>query len=243
MDRFSNEAISKMEYYVYRLVDPRNGQTFYVGKGKGNRIFAHAKCALASYENESYKEKDEDEISAKYKVIREIAADGLQVISIIQRWGLDEKTAFEVESAVIDCYAGLTNIQNGHDGDRGITNAEALNQVLSATPYNDDNDIDYLIIKTSQNRMSEVGLYEATRSCWKVDPKRLANKYVLAVVNGIVKEVYKPTSWYKVEGTNRYAFNGEVAEKEVRNVFVTHRIPEKYSAKGMANPTLYKKKD
>ena len=91
--------------------------------------------------------------------------------------------------------------------------------------------------------MSEVGLYEATRSCWKVDPKRLANKYVLAVVNGIVKEVYKPTAWYKVEGTNRYAFNGEVAEKEVRNVFVAHRIPEKYSAKGMANPTLYKKKD
>lgn len=168
-----------MGYYVYRLVDPRNGQTFYVGKGKGNRIFAHAKCALTSYENESYKEKDEDEISAKYKVIREIAADGLQVISIIQRWGLDEKTAFEVESAVIDCYAGLTNIQNGHDGDRGITNAEALNQVLSATPYNDDNDIDYLIIKTSQNRMSEVGLYEATRSCWKVDPKK-AGKQVRA---------------------------------------------------------------
>ncbi len=179
------------------------------------------KCALSKYENENYKEKDEDEISAKYKVIREIAADGLQVISIIQRWGLDEKTAFEVESAVIDCYAGLTNIQNGHDGDRGITNAEALNQVLSATPYNDDNDIDYLIIKTSQNRMSEVGLYEATRSCWKVDPKRLENKYVLAVVNGIVKEVYKPTSWYKVEGTNRYAFNGEVAEKEVCNVLLS----------------------
>ncbi len=98
MDRFSNEAISQMGYYVYRLVDPRNGQTFYVGKGKGNRIFAHAKCALASYENESCKEKDEDEISAKYKVIREIAADGLQVISIIQRWGLDEKTAFEVKA-------------------------------------------------------------------------------------------------------------------------------------------------
>ncbi len=37
--------------------------------------------------------------------------------------------------------------------------------------------------------------------------------------------------------------NAEVAEKEVRDVFVKHRILEKYSAKGMANPTLYKKKD
>ena len=155
----------------FDTVDNRNGVFF--------GVFVYIKCALSKYENESYKEKDEDEISAKYKVIREIAADGLQVISIIQRWGLDEKTAFEVESAVIDCYAGLTNIQNGHDGDRGITNAEALNQVLSATPYNDDNGIDYLIIKTSQNRMSEVGLYEATRSCWKVDPKK-AGKQVRA---------------------------------------------------------------
>lgn len=43
---FPEEVISKMNYYVYRLIDPRNGETFYVGKGKGNRVFQHMKGAL-----------------------------------------------------------------------------------------------------------------------------------------------------------------------------------------------------
>ena len=40
---FSPEVSDKLEYYVYRLIDPRNGDTFYVGKGKGNRVFDHVK--------------------------------------------------------------------------------------------------------------------------------------------------------------------------------------------------------
>lgn len=39
INEFSQETINKIGYYVYRLIDPRNGQTFYVGKGKGNRVF------------------------------------------------------------------------------------------------------------------------------------------------------------------------------------------------------------
>ena len=33
----------KRNYYVYRLIDPRTYQTFYVGKGKGDRVFQHVK--------------------------------------------------------------------------------------------------------------------------------------------------------------------------------------------------------
>ena len=39
---FSKEVKEKLNHYVYRLVDPRNGQTFYVGEGCGDRVFAHA---------------------------------------------------------------------------------------------------------------------------------------------------------------------------------------------------------
>ena len=39
---FTKEIADKLRFYVYRLIDPRNGETFYVGKGKGNRVFAHA---------------------------------------------------------------------------------------------------------------------------------------------------------------------------------------------------------
>ena len=40
---FPQEVIEKIGFYVYRLLDPRNGETFYVGKGKGNRVFNHSK--------------------------------------------------------------------------------------------------------------------------------------------------------------------------------------------------------
>ena len=30
-------------YYVYQLVDPRNGLPFYVGKGTGDRAYQHTK--------------------------------------------------------------------------------------------------------------------------------------------------------------------------------------------------------
>ena len=39
---FSPEISQKLMFYVYRLVDPRNGETFYVGKGVGNRVFQHS---------------------------------------------------------------------------------------------------------------------------------------------------------------------------------------------------------
>lgn len=44
--QFSTEVVKQLEFYVYRLIDLRNGETFYVGKGKGNRIFEHSAGAL-----------------------------------------------------------------------------------------------------------------------------------------------------------------------------------------------------
>ena len=43
MKQFSSEVISKLGYYVYLISDPSNGEIFYVGKGKGNRVFSHFK--------------------------------------------------------------------------------------------------------------------------------------------------------------------------------------------------------
>ena len=58
---FTPEVIEQLQYYVYRLIDPRTGNTFYVGKGKGNRLYAHINDALKNFVGESYMENDESE--------------------------------------------------------------------------------------------------------------------------------------------------------------------------------------
>ena len=43
-DSFPPDVAAKLKTYVYRLIDPRNGETFDVGKGKGNRVFSHIRA-------------------------------------------------------------------------------------------------------------------------------------------------------------------------------------------------------
>lgn len=43
MECFSPETIDHLKYYVYTYADPTNHEIFYIGKGTGNRIFAHEK--------------------------------------------------------------------------------------------------------------------------------------------------------------------------------------------------------
>ena len=46
---FSVDVANKLGNYVYRLIDPRDFQTFYVGRGVGNRVFQHAKDELKHF--------------------------------------------------------------------------------------------------------------------------------------------------------------------------------------------------
>lgn len=243
--QFSPEVSEELKYYVYRLIDPRNGQTFYVGKGKNNRVFAHVEAALNNYENQNYLDEFEDNASTKIKTITDIKLSGLNVIHVIQRHGLTEKEAMEVESAVIDCFPGLTNLQSGYASDRGATNAITLENNLSLKCYDEPKDVDYIIIKTTPQRVSECedSLYEATRGYWKISQKNTSGKYVLSVINGIVREVYKPLLWKKSRDyDDRLGFEGEIAEARIRNIFLNKRIPEQYRRKGSANPIQYKKR-
>ena len=154
MDNFSPEVIEQLQYYVYRLIDPRTGLTFYVGKGKGNRVFAHVEDALKSFNGETFVDTEEDEVSSKIQQIRDIKNAGLEVIHVIQRYGLTEKEAFEVEAALIDAYGELTNIQSGHASDRGVNNAEVLQRELSYEEY-EEPEFKYIIIKINNRVLEE----------------------------------------------------------------------------------------
>lgn len=236
---FTAEVQEQLQYYVYRLIDPRNGQTFYIGKGKGNRVFAHVQGALRGFWQD-----EEDEVSAKIQQIREIQAAGLSVIHVIQRFGLTEKEAYEVEAALIDCFPGLTNLQRGHGDDRGVCNAEVLQQELSCEEFQDREDLNYLIIKVTKESVeaNDGNLYNAVRRYWKVQLDKVSGyPLVLAVVHGIVRGVFLAEHWQLPAGRTdgRLEFEGKPAPKELADCFLNKRIPERYRRKGMASPVLY----
>lgn len=246
---FSPEVCAELKYYVYRLVDPRNGQTFYVGKGKNNRVFAHAECALERYSDVDYMPDLDDDDNLKYKTIREIRDSGLEVIYIIQKYGLEERDALIIESALIDAYSidrKLTNKIKGFSSTEP-TNAITLQRNLSTKEYIDSSDNpNYMIIKVKDYWLNQrKSRYDCTRSAWKLNIE-VAKKYqyVLSVTGGIVYEVYKVNEWHYCEGTSgRIEFTGEIAEPEIRKIFINKRIPAKYRKKGQASPCLYGKPD
>lgn len=242
ISKFSNEVKAKMGYYVYRLIDPRNGQTFYVGKGKGDRVFQHVKAA-----NDDFYEKNEDKASLKIKQIRDIQNDGFEVIHIIQRWGIEnEKLAYEIESAIIDCFPGLTNEVAGHHDDHGITNAETIEKVYSAKEYKEP-DFPYMIIKIKQDVLDarDSNIYETCRSAWKINENTAKKyKYVICSLYGIVKGVYEVDHWqpdHNNPDDGRLEFVGKEADETIKKIFIDKRLPAKYIKKGMASPVLYSK--
>lgn len=249
MEFFSPEVCAELKYYVYRLIDPRNGHTFYVGKGKNNRVFAHAECALKDYSDVDYNPELDDDENLKYKTIREIKNSGLEVIYIIQKYGLEERDAFVIESALIDAYSierKLTNKIKGFNSSEP-TNVITLQRELCAKEYVDSpSNPKYMIIKIKSYWLEQCkDRYECTRSAWKLKPE-IAQKYpyVLSVTSGIVQEVYKVTEWhYCDDKSGRAEFTGRVAEPEVQKIFKGKKIPAKYRKKGQASPFLYGKPD
>lgn len=243
MKRFSNETLARLcaegkKYYVYRLVDPRTLQTFYVGKGCGNRVFDHAEAA------KHLVDKDNDEISLKFQQILDIIAAGKDVMCIIHRWNLTERQAYAVEAALIDCYPGLTNAQNGHDSQFGLISAEDLEKSCAVAEYIEPTSL-YVIVKTTPAVIAAKGsLYEATKNAWVASLKSVRRyKYVLSVVYGIVREVYEVDNWYVCSpDRRRIGFDGKPTSDAEMLALKGKRIPKIYSRKGLANPFQYKKK-
>ncbi len=238
MSGFSNEVQKEIKSYVYRLVDPRNGLTFYVGEGEGNRVFDHVHSANNSAVINNTINPDETKDSLKIQTIKEIQSAGLKVIYIIQRWGMEKDAAFEVEGALIDAFFGLTNENRGHGFERGACNAESLETNLMQESYEDlPGDPNYVILKTNGSFVDsqpgndyEDKLYSAIKQAWRMNPHKASTiqcPYVLGVVDWIVKEVYEVEEWKQVPD-GRYGFEGHLAPDTIRKKYLNHKIPEVY---------------
>lgn len=228
----------KLKTYVYRLIDPRNGETFYIGKGQANRVFSHIH---AEHNLEG------DELDNKIRRIREIRLAGFEVAHVIHRHGMDEKTAFEVEAALIDAYPGLTNASGGTGGnDYGAMHAEEIIRRYAAEPAA----FRHKALLISINRSAaETSLYEATRYAWKISQSKAKQAdVILATLQGLIVGAFCADEWLPATSANfpgreevpgRLGFVGREAPAEIQRLYVGKRVPDEYRKRGAANPIKY----
>ena len=236
MKSFSKQTKEILYHYVYALVDPDNNEIFYIGRGQGNRGLQHLKN----------KRKIEGE---KNKIIAGIRAKSQEPRLDIIRYGLDEKSAIEVESAIIDTL-GLDKLSNGIRGNntsRGRTNAKDLNTQLGGKRLNIEEIKDNVILFFCHKSLAKNNdIYDSTRQFWPLSEKRITKengdgelhyKYAFTMKGNTVIEVFKILCWYPAGTTvssrkflddkkKRWEFIGSYAEEKVRKKYKNKLLRE-----------------
>lgn len=239
LKKFTADQINYLKYYVYIYMDPDTREIFYVGKGKGNRVFAHL---------------SEEKISDKTNKISDIKLRGKEPIIEILIHGLeDEETALKVESAVIDLIGlgNLTNIVKGHNSN--LYGRLTLDQLIQRY-QNEVANIEEpsLLIRINQvfkYGMTAQELYDATRARWKIGYDRDKVEYAFAIYDGVIQEVYKVAAWFKAGetyvdlsrfdgGDDRWEFVGSLAEADIREKYLNKSVTHLFR-KGDQNPFKY----
>jgi hypothetical protein len=194
--RFPNDVLEELDWYVYRLIDPATGQTFYVGKGTGNRVFDHIRGQIES--------TDDDLLSPKIEIIRRILDEGHEVQHVIHRHKMKEDTAFEVEAALIEAYPNLTNIRDGKGNiEHGSMTAEELVELYTLEEATLSHKLIIIDVNRSFNRRERArtidgreNLLDAVRFRWVLNKKRAQQcDYVLAQRGGVILGVFRPEKW------------------------------------------------
>ena len=197
---FSEKAIEQLNgSYVYALIDTRNNQIFYIGKGAGNRVFSH--------EIESGKSPKSEK--AKLKRIQEIEAAGFDVKRVVVNWGMTESEAFAAEAALINMLSFLsadmlTNAVAGHHIHEAMTVEDF--DLLYGAEHLKQEDIQHSIMVIKINKLYRKGmnpkeLYDIVRGNWRASMTSIQKRkveYVFGVYNQLIVAVYKPDEWHYV---------------------------------------------
>ena len=249
--------------YVYVYSDPDDHKPFYIGRGKGNRVFSHL-----SYDA-SQKDTDPKE-NKKIEKLEELRKKKKDPIIEILIHGLDLETAKAIETAAIDLI-GINKLTNQKRGDKaekyGIIEVTALNSKYQNDILEEDDITDNVMLininKLYSSNMTAFELYEATRGYWRVGKTNSDKvKFVLSVYAGMVLEVYEVAGWYDERSTmmnsrasetallyeedydeeemefDRREFVGRIALDEVRNKYIYKSVASFYS-NGRRNPIRY----
>ncbi len=234
---FTPEIIEKLGHYVYLYLDPDTDEIFYIGKGIGNRVFAHLSDSAES---------------EKTRRIAAIRQRGREPRIELLRYGLSEHEAALVEASAIDLFGteALTNKVRGTDSrSYGRVSIEDIVLTYSAETAVIAHPLILITInRLYRSHMTPLELYEATRGIWVIGRRHTA--YACAVFQGIIREVYRIHQWHPAgtlayftrdnadfKGSGRWEFEGEVAY-EIREQYL-HQSVRAYLGTASQNPIRY----
>ena len=201
VERFSKRTIEHLKYYVYGLRNPETDKYFYVGKGKGNRVFSHV--------NQKIKRGIVD---PKFDVLQALSSKGGPAINII-RHNLTEHQALLLESALIDVLdvSQITNQVRGIDADQfGLMSVKSVDEQYKGLKFR--RKIPAVCFKINKRwHISADELYESIRGNWRLNIKRASNaKYGIGLKDGVIRAIYLIDAWQSVPNREpaRYRFEG-----------------------------------
>lgn len=220
-------------FYVYICTNPLTGKPFYVGKGAGERAYAHLK------------QTGNKKLAATIKAIK---GKGEKPVIEVLCGKMTQSDALAAEAAVIE-FVGkdkLDNIVSGHTHGYGrmtfdeylaVTKGEEVEVTHKALLLNVNQ-------KFNRNMMKKDGtttkaLRDITCAEWSMGKDAEKAEYAFAVYHGIVREVYQIQEWEPpriVNKKERRAFTGKVAPENIRKRYVGKFVGGK---RGAQNPVAY----
>ena len=231
MVRFSRNTIDKIKYYVYGFRYPGTKKYFYIGKGKGNRVFSHL--------HQKIKKGIKD---PKFETINSLKNQGGPEIDII-RHNLTENEALLLESSLIDVFGvnQITNKVKGIDSNQfGIMSPKNVEANYKGKEFKlNIFAVCFKINKKWRKNISKDELYESIRGTWYLNIKRAQKaKYAIGTCYGIIRGIYEIKNW-EVDNSytpKRYRFNG--VESEDLKKFLGYSM-KKYPKHKVMGPLFY----
>ena len=207
---FDSKAQEYLGYYVYALFDSANSKIpFYIGKGRGNRVFAHASGADIDL--------NEDEVLSP-NLVNYMMPDTLK----------NQISGQGVAEGIYDADELATSL-----------GAQQLQSELPLLVIKIERKWGEFIQKYgSSSAIPPEEIYDATKGNWRLSTSRASRAVcVLSVARGLVRAVFVPTGWADAGYENRKVMK-DVQSAEAYREFVGTSVAHLFQ-RGSQNPVRY----
>lgn len=256
-----DNTATRSDYYVYLFRNPLDNNVFYIGRGTGKRAEQlnnrNPKTAAVLEACREFCKKQNKPIEDIIEVLRDNL--DIETAKRIEGAAIDLIGIPPLKNLIggdgTKQWRKRKTVAVGYDHGRTSDIREIIDPKEEA-------DITEPVILIRINQLYRYGmdaasLYDATRGIWVIGPRREYAEYAFSVFKGIVMEVYKiKHPWHQAGKQEtfyetrpdcnelfeidppRWEFEGEVAEKEIRDKYLKKSV-KRYLSNGSQNPIKY----